>query len=185
MKKIKIILLSVVLVLFVSCDKEDETPMPPESEFVSNFDVKFVFLNENNEDLIDTSNIQSYPVTFKDNYSEISADDTVRGYENALYFNGNMNSLTYHAEIGKYVWETGVYGFDNVSEYKTYVHFEDNSVDTILVKYSFSTECICRYYCAQVTKAYYNSTLIYPRESDTTGLVYVTKTANQTTVEFK
>lgn len=180
----KIIPLLIAIVAFASCEKESSNIERTESEFVKHLGLKFVFLDGNNEDLIEISNIQSYPITFKDNYTEISNDD-ITEHQNTIYFNGNANTLSHNTEISKNVWKTYVYGFDNISEYETYVHFENNSIDTILVKYSFSsTDCIGGDYCSEITKAYYNGTLIYSKDNDIADYIYITKTEGQTMIEL-
>ncbi|MHB9143292.1 MAG: hypothetical protein ACYC25_15590 [Paludibacter sp.] len=152
----KFIPLLIAIVSFTSCAKENSKIERTESGFGANLGLKFIFLDESNRDLIEKSNIKSYPITFKDNYSEISSTDIIE-YDNKVIYNGNINTLTYNAEISKNVWQTIVYGFDNISEYETYVLFENNSVDTILVNYSFSTgDCMGRDYCPEITKVYYN-----------------------------
>ncbi len=147
-----------------------------------NLGLKFIFLDENGEDVIEKSNIQSYPITFRDKYSDIS-NDNITEFQNELWFNGN--TLTYNTEISKNVWETIVYGFDNVSEYETYVHFENNTIDTILVKYSFSTDCFGRDYCGEITKAYYNGKNIYSKDNDIADFIYVTKSEIETKIDLK
>ena len=180
----KIITLLIAIVSFASCEKESTNIERTESEFVTNLGVKFVFLNNDNEDLIDNSNIQTYPISFQDKYSEISNDD-ITNYNNEIYFNGNANTLFYDSEIGRNIWETIVYGFDNIREYKTFVHFENNDIDTILVKYSFTTDCFGRDYCASINEAYYNGNLIYSDKNLNPDFIYVTKTENQTSIKFE
>lgn len=180
----KIIPMFIAIILFASCEKDDLKKGRTESEFVTNLGLKFIFLDGNNEDLIDKSNILSYPISFQDNYSEISSDDTTN-YNDKIYFNGKANTLFYDSETGKNVWQTIVYGFDNIKEYKTFIHFENDDIDTILVKYSFSTECTGRDYCADINEAYYNGKLIYSDENTSPELIYVTKTENQTNITFE
>ncbi|MCW3787337.1 hypothetical protein [Plebeiibacterium sediminum] len=180
----KSILLLVAVALFTSCAKESLNVEKEETEFVCNLGLKFVFLNELNQDLIEEANFKSYPITFKDSYSEISNDDLTK-YQNEVYFNGNANVLSHDSYINKNVWETIVYGFDNISNYETYVHFQDNSVDTILVQYLFTTECLGRNYCAEIAKVFYNNNLIYSRENDAADYIFITKSGVDTAVELK
>ncbi len=181
MKRI-IPLIVLAYLMLMSCEKDSANPDREESEFVINLGPDFIFLGADNQPLIDADNPNTFPITFKDAYSSIDESD-MTNYDNKCYYNGNKNVLTYNADTDKTIWTTIVYGFDNVKEYKTYVHFSNDDVDTILVKYNFTTECTGRNYCAGITEAYYNDQLIYSNKNKETKVVYVTKSGNETLVE--
>lgn len=178
-KSIALLLLSTLALM--SCEDNSEINKI-ESEFAMDLGLKFIFLDSEDNDLINREDTETYPVSYKSEYTPIS-EDNITDYQNELHFNGC--TLTSDSETGKNVWETIVYGFDNIAKYKTYVRFANNDIDTLLVDYSFSTECLGRSYCAEIEKAYYNGLLIYAKESATPDFVYITKSGEQTSIELK
>lgn len=183
MKRIIPILILFTLLL-ASCEKESRRTERTESMFATNLKVKFVFLNKDKKDFIEKDNIKTFPVSYRDEISPITKEG-MSEYQETLYFNGNANTLTYNKNIKKNIWNTIVYGFDNVREYKTNIYFEDYENDTIRVNYSFSTDCTGSDYCVEIDNVHYNNKLIYSRGDLEPELIYITKTANETIVKFK
>ncbi|MBS9768790.1 MAG: hypothetical protein KGV44_14805 [Flavobacteriaceae bacterium] len=157
----KISLLVFVSILMTSCLKESESGK--ESEFLVNCHLKFVFLNEKGENIIDVDNIKSLPVTHQSdkNFKELKKEEFRLFKGKEFYY--RMNRISYDESIKGYYWGTGLFGFDNAKEGKTFVYINGaDGDDVIKMKFTSSHEgCIGAYYCCDTHEIYYNNTLIY------------------------
>ena len=145
---------------FFSCNKNDEDFERIEKEYLINCDVNFVFLDENNDGLINPEDATTFPFAYRDSFPQFKENEINRTHNSILY-NGNVNEIKYGQEIDKTIWITLLWGFDNIQEYETYVFFNEYKTDTIKTKSVFTTDCFGRDYCAIINEIYYNGTLIY------------------------
>jgi len=180
----KLFYLIVAALLFTACENNISENDETEYEFVMNSGLKFIFVNDENEDLIDLSDSNTYPVSVQGPENSIDAIN-LNTYQEKTYYNGNMNAISLNSEINKVVWETIVYGYTNIPEYETHICFQNGDIDTIKVNYNFSTECYGSPICPGIEKVFYNKTLVFSKSELDPDYVYIEKNGSQTIVRVE
>jgi len=186
------ILLFVVMSLLVSCEKEKST-LPQEAHnqhgvFYRANSLKFYYIDENGNSLIDLNDTTSFPVTYIDtielpvNYEQFG----INGY----IYNGNCDIVGNDGEIDKNYWETLIRGVYHQEEFHYYIKINENDIDTITAKFRFEEDVaygVDGSY-AYIDKLFYNSYLIMYDEGLTSEYepesVFVKKLEDKTLISF-
>lgn len=179
--RLMILLLSIVL---ISCNKDDNdkwyNSMPDGGEFKTGTILRFFYIDENGNDLINPKDLTTLPVS---SIQLLPSQPEIKGLYKNYSYNNDLNNIIFNKNKNLHEFFTYAFGDSRNSSYTFYVYYK-GVADKMNVTFIYQNHKVdggtC--YASDITSWKVNNTLVYTNND--TGLVkyvYLVKKADGTT----
>jgi len=189
-KVVSLLIMATITLSFIGCsdDEDDEYPytsVKGGGHFVRANTVRFYYIDENGNDLIDPDDVSTLPVSYNNDEKLPESVKIPNDFKEPGGYNGNANWILFDKDLNLFYMQSSVYGDMEKPDYTFYIGF-GGEFDKMDMSYRYTDKNVSggNGYAAKIVLWKFNGKHVYSDDEGLDKKVFVKKAKGKTTISF-